>query len=309
MTATLAQTVPVPRLSDDLAFLDITTGWDTETPFQAWRASIVVPAAFRPAFAPARVIVVANQKGGVGKTVTSLELALAYVAAGFRVRLIDADPQKAALTVWLKEICYPADLPVAERRSLTDVFFDRCTLKDATYPTIYKGLFFVPSGPDLGTVDTERPPGADTCLQHHLRKPDPDIDIDIIDSGPNLGTLTVAALAAAHDVLIAIQDGGLELHGANSLAATIKRVQVRLNEELSVRGIFFTDFEKTTLSRTIGAQMTKAFPNAIIVPVRESVRVGEASLARKPLRFYAPGVNPILDYDRAAGILITRKAG
>ncbi|MFJ8855210.1 ParA family protein [Streptomyces sp. NPDC102437] len=303
MTALQAQTVPVPMLDVDLEFLDIVTEWDTSTPFHQWRPGIVVPATFRPAALP-RVIVVANQKGGVGKTITSLELALAWVARGRRVRLIDADPQKAGLTVWLKETCYPADGP---RLTLRDVFYGKATLAEATYPTIYKGLYLVPSEPDLNDVENAPPTkvlSPESLLRDSLRADEGDWDITIIDSGPNLGKLTVAALVAAQDAIIAIQDGGLEVEGTGSVLETIRSVRKRLNPQLQVRAIIFTDFKKDKLCRKIGNAMFKAFPDALIVPARESTQAGWASLAKRPMRMCAPGEKPVLDYDRAADLLV-----
>ena len=302
MGETLAQTVQVSPLSDDLAFLDVTTEWDLGSPYHEWRPAIVVPPTFRPSPITPRVIALANQKGGVGKTFTGFELAMALVARGLRVRLVDADPQEAALSAWLV-----ACLPKGKYRTLTDVLMERCSLADATYPTPYIGLYTVVSGPDLGEVETshERPPGVESLLQYHLNNEAADFDVTIIDSGPSLGLLTVAALVAAHDVVVPVQAAsGLDVKGAASLMQTLKRVKGRLNPDLRVAATFLTDFDRSTLARTIGAKMTKAFPGALVVPVRRSVRVGEAQLAMKPLRLFAPGTSASLDYDLAAALLI-----
>lgn len=291
-------------LDVDLEFLDIVTEWDVSTPHHRWKPAIVVPATFRPADL-SRVIVVANQKGGVGKTITALELAMAYVARGLRVRLIDADPQKAALTHWLRETCYPAD--GSTRYTLRHVYFGKATLAQATYPTIYQGLYFVPSDPDLDDVEMAGPDkvlSPETLLRDSLRAEAADWDVTVIDSGPRLGRITISALVAAHDAVIAIQDGGLEVAGTGSVVTTIGSLRERLNPDLKVRAIFFTDFKKEKLPRKIGHAMHKAFPDALIVPARESTQAGWASLARKPLRVHTPGEKPTLDYDRAADLLI-----
>ncbi|MFD3907822.1 ParA family protein [Streptomyces californicus] len=307
MTALQPQTVPVPVLDVDLEFLDIVTEWDTDTTFHAWRPGIVVPPTFRPAISP-RVIALANQKGGVGKTITALELAMAYAARGLRVRLIDADPQKAALSVWLKETCYPAD--PKDRHTLRDVFYGEATLRETTYPTVYKGLYLVPSDPSLGDVENATPQqvfSPESLLRDALRADADDWDITIIDSGPNLGKLTVAALVASDDVAIAVQDGGLEVVGTGSVVTTIKTVRKRMNPDLQVRAVFFTDFKKDSLHRRIGREMNKAFPDALIVPCRESTQAGWASLGKRPLRMHTPNEKPTLDYDRAADLLIAPK--
>ncbi|MGW6605159.1 ParA family protein [Streptomyces sp. NPDC055036] len=307
MTALQPQTVPVPVLDVDLEFLDTVTEWDVDTTFHLWRPGIVVPATFRPVLTP-RVMVLANQKGGVGKTLSALELAMAYVARGLRVRLIDADPQKAALSIWLRETCYPAD--PKDRRTLRDVFFGKATLREATYPTVYKGLYLVPSAPDLSDVENATPQqvfSPESLLRDAVRADAEGWDVTIIDSGPNLGKLTVAALVASDDVAIAVQDGGLEVVGTGSVVTTIDTVRTRMNPSLRVRAVFFTDFKKDSLHRRIGQEMAKAFPDSLIVPCRESTQAGWASLAKRPLRMRSPNEKPTLDYDRAAGLLIAPK--
>ncbi|MFB8443624.1 ParA family protein [Streptomyces niveus] len=251
-----------------------------------------------------RVIAVANQKGGTGKTLTAFELAMAFIARGLRVRLVDADPQSAALTAWLVA-CFPE----GRRWTLTDVLMERCSLADATYPTAYVGLFMVVSAPDLGEVENsiEKPPGVESLLQYHLAS-EKDFDVTIIDSGPSLALPTVAALVAAHEVVVPVQAAsGLDVKGAASLKTTIKKIQSRLNPELRIAATVLTDFEKSTLARTIGARMVKAFPGSLVVPARQSVRVGEAQLAMKPLRVFAPGTTTTLDYDLAAAVLLGQR--
>jgi chromosome partitioning protein len=304
MRETQAQTVQVSPLSDDLAFLDIVTDWDITSGYHQWKAGIVVPDTFRPTVDLPRVMAIANQKGGVGKTLTTFELGLALAARGLRVRLIDADPQVASLTSWL-QILYPADLPADQRRSLTDVYFDRCTLREATYQTIYENLYMVPSFPDLATVETEHPTGYETCLRFHLWEEEDDVDITLIDSGPSLGSLTVSALVAARDVLVPVQAAsGLDIEGAAALHQTLRTVTARMNRSLRVAAVFLTDFTRSKLARTIGSEMAKAFPDALVVPIRTCVEIGNAQLSKQALRVHTPEATTTLDYDRAAGILL-----
>ncbi|MFE6630324.1 ParA family protein [Streptomyces rochei] len=303
MRETQGETVQVSPLSDDLAFLDIVTEWDVDSTFHEWRAGIVVPATFLPGALP-RVIAICNQKGGAGKTTTALEFAMALVARGLRVRIIDADPQEASLSVWLRYF-YPEGVEPADRKNLMHLYFDQSvTLQEITYATPFEGLYFVPSFPDLDDVETKHPTGTETQLQFHLSKADDGIDVNIIDCGPKLGPLTVSALVAAHDVVIPVQGAsGLDVRGAAALNRTITSVQARLNTELRVAAVVLTDFEKSTLSRQIGGRLAKAYPNAVILPARTSVRIGEAQLAKQPLRIFAPGATTVLDYDRGASIL------
>ncbi|MFE3144255.1 ParA family protein [Streptomyces scopuliridis] len=304
MRETQAQTVQVSALSDDLAFLDIVTEWDVDSAYHEWKAGIVVPPTFLAGSLP-RVIAICNQKGGAGKTTTALELAMALVARGLRVRIIDADPQEASMTVWLRYF-YPEARAEADRKNLMHLYFDQTvTLQQITYATPFEGLYLVPSFPDLEDVETKHPAGTDTALQYHLAKADDGIDVTIIDCGPGLGPLTVSALVASHDVIIPVQAAsGLDVRGAAALNRTIGSVQGRLNTELRVAAVVLTDFEKSSLARQIGGKLAKAYPNAVILPARTSVRIGEAQLAQQPLRTFAPSATTVLDYDRGASLLL-----
>ncbi|WP_331756652.1 AAA family ATPase [Streptomyces sp. NBC_01568] len=308
MKETQEQTVPVRRLRDDLAFLDIVTEWDSLSGYHQWKAAAVVPATFRPRPVERYVIAVANQKGGVGKTITSLELGLAMVARGKRVRIINADPQEASLTSWVPAL-YPADVAEADRYTLTDVYYERCTLAQATWSTRYEGLFVVPSHPDLATVEKEVPTGAETCLRYHLREVEDDFDVTIIDSGPSLGLLSVSGLVAAHDVVIPVQAASaLDIKGAVALYATIHRVQSRMNRDLRVAAVVLTDFERSSLAREIGAEMAKAFPDALIIPARTCVDIGKAQMKQQALREFSPNATAVQDYDQGAGVLVEGRA-
>ncbi|MGV9277689.1 ParA family protein [Streptomyces griseosporeus] len=273
------------------------------TAYQDWKTSIVVPPTFQPGSLP-RVVAICNQKGGAGKTVTTLELALALVARGLRVRIIDADPQHASMSVWLR-FFYPEDAPAEQRKNLMHLYFeDDVTLQDVTYPTPYEGLYLVPSFPDLVDVEDKQPTGTDTNLQFHLSKADDGIDVTLIDCGPKLGPLTVSALVAAHDLIIPVQAAsGLDVVGAAALDQTVRTVKRRLNPDLKVAAIVLTDFTRSSLARKIGGGLARKYPDAVILPARTNVRIGDAQLAKEPLRLFEPGATTVLDYDRAAGIL------
>ncbi|MGW5817241.1 ParA family protein [Streptomyces noursei] len=307
MHETLEQTVHVPTLPDDLTYLDVVSQWDTTSPYVEWKTSITVPPTFLPSALP-RVIAICNQKGGVGKTVTALELALALVARGLRVRIIDADPQAASMSVWLR-FFYPEGVTAKTARNLVHLFFDETlTLDDVTYPTPYKGLFFIPSRPDLDDVNTKHPTGTDTLLRYLLNKPSDHIDVNIIDCGPSLGPLTASALVASQDIVIPVQAAsGLDVHGAASLNSTIKTVQARMNPDLRVAAVVLTDFERSNLARKIGGRLARAYPDAMMLPARTCVRIGDAQLAKTPLRVLEPRATTVLDYDRGAQLLFPRE--
>ncbi|MFJ1757660.1 ParA family protein [Kitasatospora sp. NPDC088134] len=294
--------VQLQPLDHDLAFLDITTEWDLSSSYHDWRPSIAVPATFVPATIP-RVIAICNQKGGAGKTTTALELALALIARGLRVRIVDVDDQEASISVWLRY--YMDDRPEELRYNLRDLYFNaKVKLSEASYPTDFENLTFIPSFPDLGEVDEKNPVGADTCLQRRLRQGADDVDVTIIDCGPRLGQLTVSALVAADDVIIPVKASSiLDMKGVAALQKVVNVVKDTLNPDLRIAAAVLTDFSRSKMTRRIGGSLARAYPDAVILPARTNVKVGEAQLAQQPLRQFAPRETTTLDYDLGARVL------
>lgn len=288
--------------------LEVVSAWDADTPYQSWRPQILVPATFRPLGVP-RIIAVANQKGGSGKTTTTVELAAAWAAAGWRVRVIDADHQEAALTAWLPPQ-YPDGSP---QHSLRSVFFDECTLSEATYPTAFANIDIVPSGLDLVRVEYERPIGAETALAAALAAESeqhggPLYDVTLIDSAPSLGLVTVAVLTAGDQALVPLGVGGLDMLGMASLHRTIHAVQQKTNPKLDVGAVFLTAWDKSGFARQLAAKVSEDYPQAAIVPIRRSVRAAEAPIAQQPVRLYAPESTAASDYAQGADIVLARGA-
>ncbi|MBV9024654.1 MAG: AAA family ATPase [Streptomycetaceae bacterium] len=305
MSITQAQTVPLPRLSDDLAFLDIVTGWDETVHWSNWRPQLLVPAMFRPVPVP-RIIVIANQKGGAGKTTTTVELAAALVARGLTVRVIGGDPQRASLPEWLVPQ-YPEDLEPKKRMSLAHVFFRKCTLAEATYPTKYKGLWIVPGGSKLGRVESENTlPGREGCIERGIAA-DRRFDVDIIDCGPTLGIITVSALSAADDLIVPTQAGRFDMLGVSDLHKSWTTVRDTVNPKLELRAVILNEWDKTKVMQATAFQVAKDYPHAVIAPLRRSVKVVEAVGEYKPTRLYAPRDNASRDMDQFAGVLFALK--
>lgn len=286
--------------------LEVVSAWDDATPYQSWRPQTLVPSTFQPAPSP-RVYAVVNQKGGAGKTTTTVELAAAFAADGWSVRVIDGDDQEAALSVWLLPQ-YPAGAP---RHSLRSVFFDECTLTEATYPTLFDNIDIVPSSLDLKRVDFERPIGAEQALaralaaetQQHGR---PLYDVTLIDGAPSLGLVTVAALTSADKVLVPLAVGGLDLKAMASLDRTITSVQEKTNPKLDVGAVFLTAWDKSGFARQLASRVSEDYPDAPVFPIRRSVRAAEAPITEQPVRAHAPESNAAADYAQAAGILMPR---
>lgn len=285
--------------------LEVVSAWDDDTPYQSWRPQILVPATFRPADT-SRAYVVVNQKGGAGKTTTVVELAAAWAAAGLRVRVIDADHQEAALSQWLLPQ-YPAGRP---QHSLRSVFFNECSLLEATYPTPFEGIDIIPSGVDLVRVEYERPIGAELALaraftaeaeQHGGASP---YDVTLLDCAPSLSLVTVAAMSAGDEALVPLGVGGLDLKALKSLHRTILAVQEQNNPKLNVGAVFLTAWDKSGFARQLASRVSTDFPDAAIIPIRRSVRAAEAPIAEQPVRLYAPESTAAADYAQGAGILL-----
>ncbi|MFF5783215.1 ParA family protein [Streptomyces virginiae] len=294
----------VPALAGPPDRLDVVSAWDATVSYQLWRPQILVPATFRPAAGPT-VFAVVNQKGGAGKTTTTVELAAAWAAAGLRVRIIDGDPQEAALSAWMHAV-YPEG---AARHSLRSVFFDECTLAEATYPTTFDGIDIVPSGADLARVEYERPIGAESALSAALAEEAEQpggspYDVTLIDGAPSLGLVTAAALTAADRAIVPVGIGGLDLLGMAALSKTIRSVQRKTNPKLTVAAVVITAWDKSTLAREIGTRVAEDYPEAVILPARKSVRAAEAPMLREPVRVYAPESTTSSDYAQGAGLLL-----
>lgn len=284
--------------------LEVVSVWDDATPYQSWRPQILVPATFQT-HQPTRVFVVVNQKGGAGKTTTVVELAAAWAAQGLRVRVIDADHQEAALSVWL----LPQFPEGAPRHSLRSVFFDECSLLEATYPTLFENIDIVPSGVDLARVEYERPIGAELALAGALAREAEQnggapYDVTLIDCAPSLSLVTVAALSAGDDALVPLGVGGLDMKAMASLHRTIGTVQQKNNPKLDVRAVFLTAWDKSGFARQLAAKVSEDYPDAAIVPIRRSVRAAEAPIAEQPVRLYAPESTAAADYEQGAGIIL-----
>lgn len=304
---------PIPPLADDLEFLAIVSQWDTEAPHNQWTPAVRVPATFRPA-QPSRVFVVTNNKGGVGKTTTAVELAAAWAAMGLRVRLIDGDPQNAAVSYWLG-VEYPEDVPVKERYNLRHVFLGTdptetgepardVSLDEATLPTRFENLYVVPCGPDLTRVEYERTGGTDDALKFAIAESREHFDVTVIDASRTMSLVTLACLIAADDAIIPVKPGALDAQGVASINDVISRIQRRQNPKLRVACVLTTMWEKTNLAREVEEQAAEDYPDAIVSPIRKTTSVGEAPATGAPTRIHAPRCTAVADYGQVARLLL-----
>jgi chromosome partitioning protein len=232
-----------------------------------------------------RVLAIANQKGGVGKTTTAVNLGAALAELRYRVLVIDLDPQGNATT----------GLGVNARNldsSIYDVILHDLPIEDCIEPTNLRNLFLVPATIDLAGAEIELVPvfSRELRLKRAIATVLDDFDFVLIDCPPSLGLLTVNALAAAHEVAVPIQCEYYALEGLGQLLSNIERVRANLNPDLSVTTIIMTMYDaRTRLAEQVVDEVRRHFGDRVcrsIVP--RTVRLSEAPSFGQPIIVFDP---------------------
>ncbi len=231
----------------------------------------------------ARVIAVANQKGGVGKTTTAINLATALAAINKRALVIDLDPQGNAST--------GLGIAVADRvRTSYDVLMGEADIDSAATQTIVPGLWMIPSEPDLTGVEFELVTEEDRAfrLRKALSGALEQFEYVLIDCPPGLGLLTLNGLVAAHSILIPLQCEFFALEGLTQLLGTIERVRKGFNPSLVMEGVVLTMFDRrNNLSEQVANDVRQYLGAKVFdTVIPRNVRVSEAPSHGKPVLLY-----------------------
>jgi chromosome partitioning protein len=245
--------------------------------------------------AMAKTIVFANQKGGVGKTTTAVNLGAYMAEAGKRVLLVDFDPQSnTTSSVGAKR----------DRPGIYEVIMGKVTALSAVQACSVANLSIIPSSIDLtgATVELVDQPEREYFLKKALSHLADDFDYVFIDCPPSLGLLTLNGLVAADFVIIPLQCEYFALEGLSLLMKTVNRVQKALNTELKIGGILFTMYDvRTRLAHDIVQEVTGYFKDKVfrtIIP--RNVRLGEAPSFAKPINLYDPDCIGARSYQKLA---------
>ncbi len=249
------------------------------------------------------IVSIANQKGGVGKTTTAINLAAALALRGKPTLLIDLDPQGNSSLTFID--------PRTLTKNVFDAFVEPNTgLKEVIVPTPHPHLFLAPARISLAKLEAKLVGELDAHfrLKDRLEAVKGDFEYVVIDCPPTLGLLTVNALVASSHLLIPIQSSYFALEGTDDLLETIEKVKARPNPNLELLGVLVTLHDKrTTLAREVYEQIRNVFgPKLFDTVITKSVRLEESPAYKESIFSFAPNSSGAIEYGKLCEEVISR---
>ena len=267
-----------------------------EVSFSRPRSAMELPPSLPTPQGRARVVTVINQKGGVGKTTTVINIAAQIALRGFRVLVIDSDSQGNCAT----------GLGVDKskvKNTTRDLILSPETAVDSRHATAVENLHIIVGDRSLIGLEQEmmRQLGREKRMKEALRPLLAHYDLVLIDTPPSLGLVTINALVASDGVLVPVQTEYFALEGLALLSGTIREVRSLLNERLGVDGVLLTMHSQTLLNKQVAGEVLENFPNLVVKPaIRRNVRLAEAPSHGIPIHLHDPSSPGGKDYQDIA---------